>query len=344
MSEFKRFSELPRELRDQIWSMAIRDDRPGVHVFGLYDKTNDNVTEGRSLMRGDWPSDTWAAPSWRRYFENLNDDCSDENISTYLIDGGLWTACHESRLIMERRYEQSNRKIYGRPSSEWTSDRDLFNKATTGYFDGSPLHCITVFPRRDLFVLQAEDLSNIDWSWVSFEASLARPKESFNGVRHIAIEYDQRWWEEISDKEYFSVGTNIRALVDAAFELHDSFSTIWILDRTLKRKKDAPVLKENAKSRCSIDAFYASDRKFLEIRGKYPTCTEWEYIKPLSPTPRYYCCSYDDYDECGPDAHQFTSSREFVSRLEDELDSRYDPDDTEAEYYCQIGLLGWDDL
>ncbi|KAF5561968.1 hypothetical protein FPHYL_5908 [Fusarium phyllophilum] len=343
MAEFKRFSELPRELRDQIWSMAIRDDRPGVHIFGQYDKRNDNVTEGHSLMRGDWPSDTWAAPSWRRYFENLNEDYSDENISTYLIDGGLWTACRESRLVMERRFEQSKRKIYQRCDSEWASRGELFNKATTGYFDGSPLHGVTVFPRRDLFVLQAEDLSKVDWDWVAFEAALAYPKEDFGGVQHIAIEYDPKWWEEISDKKYVSAGTNIRALIDAAFELNDTSSTLWILDRTLKRKKDAPVFKDKgAKPYRTISTFYASDRKFLEIKDRYSIWTEWDYIKPLDPTPKDSWSPF--VDECGADVYEFSSSWEFVTRLEDELDYRYDPDDTEAEHYCQIGLLGWDDL
>ncbi|KAF5680241.1 hypothetical protein FDENT_8444 [Fusarium denticulatum] len=107
MLEFKRFAERPKELRDRIWSFAGRDDRPGVHIFGQYDKTKENTSKSRFLRYDDRTSESWAAPSWRRYYQNFNEDRSDENISTYLIDGGLWTACHESRLIMEKRFKLS---------------------------------------------------------------------------------------------------------------------------------------------------------------------------------------------------------------------------------------------
>ncbi|EXA35828.1 hypothetical protein FOVG_12954 [Fusarium oxysporum f. sp. pisi HDV247] len=345
MASFKRFAELPRELRDQIWSMAIRDDRPGVHIFGQYDGENDNGNEDRSLTRGDWPSNTWAAPSWRWYFENLNKDRSDENISTYLIDGGLWTACHESRLVMEKRFEQSKRSIYRRPDSGRAREEELFKKATTGYFYGSPLHCVTVFPHRDLFVLQAEDLSKVDWGWLAFEAALASPKEDFGGVRHIAIEYDEKWWKEILESEYISDAPSIWALIDAAFELSGVIYTLWILDRSLRRKKDASALKEKkGKSYFSTDIFYASDRKFVEVHHErmYCVCREWDYVKPLDSTPESRVSS--DVDERRSDIDDFSSSLGFVSRLEDELCDRYDPDDTEAERYCHVGLLGWDDL
>ncbi|VTT64960.1 unnamed protein product [Fusarium fujikuroi] len=101
MTTFTRFIELPRELRDQIWSLAIRDDHPGAHIFGQYVTGSHGFQSWRGL------SFDVAAPSWGRFFESLDENRSDENISTYLIDGGLWTACHESRCIMEDHLRQS---------------------------------------------------------------------------------------------------------------------------------------------------------------------------------------------------------------------------------------------
>ncbi|KAF5685580.1 hypothetical protein FCIRC_3366 [Fusarium circinatum] len=329
MSEFKRFSELPRELRELIWSMAMRDDRPGVHIFGQYDKTNDNVTEGRPLMRGDWPSYTWAAPSWRRYFENLNDDCSDGNISTYLIDSGLWTACHESRLIMEKRFEQSKRKRYDEdtgPRPDRT--KEVFKKATTGFFDGTPLHRITVFPHRDLFVLQHNDLKNANWSILGLDAAMTLD-EGFNGIMHVALEYSPKWAGELVQEDYLSNDT--WAIMDGAFTMWPTVSKLWFIDRSLKRKKDAPAFREKAENGYEINAFYASDRRFLEVdcNNWRHVEKEWECIKPL-----------EDKSDGG-----FRSSLDFLQDLELKLSDWACPDSGHYhEPYCDIGILGWEEL
>ncbi|KAF5988885.1 hypothetical protein FCOIX_288 [Fusarium coicis] len=231
MAEFERFSELPRELRDQIWSMAIRDDRPGVHI-----------------LDSDVVSDTWAEPSLRRYFENLNEGRSDENISTYLIDGGLWAACHESRLIMERRFEQSKRKHDDgdtRPRHDRT--KEVFRKATTGCFDGTPLHPVTVFPHRDLFVLQCNDLKNVNWSLIGLESSMETSTEGFNGLTHVALEYDPKWWSEAHSRTTpLCLIEYVWAIMEAAFKTWPNVWKLWFIDRSLRRKKEAPAFKETA--------------------------------------------------------------------------------------------------
>ncbi|KAH7237128.1 uncharacterized protein BKA55DRAFT_694754 [Fusarium redolens] len=320
MAAFKRFPELPRELRDQIWSMAIRDDRPGVHIFGQYEETKENSSESHALRHGIFISLNWAAPSWRRYFDNLNEDQSDENISTYFIDGGLWTACHESRLIMEKRFQQSNRNLYKCITPKYDREKDIFKKASTGCFD-----------------------AKIGWSLLALEACMERGDEGFGGVQHIAIEYDPKWWEDISEGPYYPDSPDITALIHAAFELDCFTCKLWFIDRTLKRKKDAPPFKEQkGKSYYSINAFYASDRRFLEIdHNNYSPYEEWDYIRPLRLYPDDDSSS--DVDEFGLD-YEFSSSPDFVSHLEDKIHHRYHPDDSEEDYYFSIGLLGWDDL
>ncbi|KAF5640005.1 uncharacterized protein FTJAE_4551 [Fusarium tjaetaba] len=330
MAEFKRFSELPRELRDHIWSMAIRDDRPGVHIFGQYDTSKRFAKGSRFLRSGNVVSDTWAEPSWRRYFENLNQSRSDENISTYLIDGGLWTACQESRLIMEKRFEQSKRKRYDEHTGpRYDESKKVFRKATTGCFAGTPLELMTVFPHRDLFVLQSDDLKTVDWSFIGYEASMATSAEGFRGVRHVAIEYNPKWACEIVHGGCLS--DEIWAIKQAAFEAWDGVWKIWFIDTSLKRKKDAPALREEAENYHDINAFYASDRRFVEVdcNNWHDLEKEWEYIKPV-----------EDISDDG-----FSSSIFFLHDLESDLyDQPFLTYDNYQDPYCAIGILGWEEL
>ncbi|KAG4257828.1 hypothetical protein FPRO04_11601 [Fusarium proliferatum] len=331
MAEFERFPELPRELRDHIWSMAVRDDRPGVHVFGQYDEAKRHKSGSRFLRSGDVVSGTWAAPSWRRYFENLDKDLGDENISTYLIDGGLWTSCHESRLIMERRFEQSKRKHDDedtRPRRDRT--KEVFRKATTGCFDGTPLHPVTVFPHRDLFVLQFNDLKNVNWSLLGLEASMATSAEGFNGVRHVALEYDPKWWSVAHPRTTpLCVAEDVWEIMEGAFKMWPNVWKFWFIDRSLRRKKEAPAFKETAEDGFEINAFYASDRRFLEVDHNNPHHLEkeWEYTGCLK-----------DKSNNG-----LSSSLDFLRALELELyDLSLPTSDNYSQHYSDVGLLGWD--
>ncbi|CCT72656.1 uncharacterized protein FFUJ_12541 [Fusarium fujikuroi IMI 58289] len=221
MTTFTRFIELPRELRDQIWSLAIRDDHPGAHIFGQYVTGSHGFQSWRGL------SFDVAAPSWGRYFESLDENRSDENISTYLIDGGLWTACHESRCIMEDHFRQSGRQLAPRHPNDRRSsfsEKDLFKMASSGYFNGNPLEIVTVFPYRDLFIVQHEDLDKIDWGYLGF---------GFCGVGHIAIEYDQAWVDGLHTDEVVN-SLFLKACAEANY-------TLWFIDRSLKRKSQAPI-------------------------------------------------------------------------------------------------------
>ncbi|WZH45418.1 2EXR domain-containing protein [Fusarium acuminatum] len=310
MTTFRRFTELPREIRDRIWTLAIRDDRPGVHIFGQY-KTGSHRIES-------WGGTSFdlVAPSWSRYFESLDEHRSDENISTYLIDGGLWTACHESRSIMEKHFKQSERQSNLRPHNKYgvtSSEKELFKRATSGYFDCAPLEIVTVFPHRDLFILQHDDLEKVDWLCLGHEASMASTREGFSGVGHIAIEYDRSWGDGI-DIDY----ELLHGCVGAQY-------TLWFIDRSLKRKSQAPVYKEELDCSWKLNSFYASDRKFLEITDTDKLFDDWEYIGPVE---TYW------YEH-------ISDSRSFVRQLESDLTDRYIAGGLEAEKPCTVGLLGW---
>jgi hypothetical protein len=119
-AEFHFFPLLPWELREMIWELAARPALPGAHLFRVYNaddsehadpknETSRHAYRGvskprlaapRCLPRGvDFsPAAQADAPiSW-----TLN------NPSTYLIDSGLWTACKESLLVIEKELPSSS--------------------------------------------------------------------------------------------------------------------------------------------------------------------------------------------------------------------------------------------
>ncbi|KAK1961528.1 hypothetical protein LY78DRAFT_662036 [Colletotrichum sublineola] len=109
-NEFHLFSLLPGELRDQMCginqfvpmvfaafnispsfptSLKTVPPSPFAATSSLRRKNDQLVLIGPPK-----PENTESLPSW-----NLNQ-------STYSIDGGLWTACEESRAAMARRYSK----------------------------------------------------------------------------------------------------------------------------------------------------------------------------------------------------------------------------------------------
>lgn len=308
---FHRFSYLPRELRDEIWRFAIRTTRPGVHIFRVDDqsKTSDS-TSLASFFAGGYLTE----PSRDQYFHNPNTDCGDRNVSTYLIDGGLWTACKESRLQMEKRF-QSSEIDYLRRQQSGRVVFQLWLMPETGYFtsSGGARRYFTVLPCRDLFVLQPDLLNKIHWDW----KGLIIHVELSKWFRHIAIEYDPEWAVRLrQDSQHEGAQRIVQALTSFSLDAYGN-ARLWLVDHSIKRKKDAPAFKE-VPSGNSTNAFYASDRKFLEVEcgSEAPNLDHWECTQQVTE---------EDYDD---------SSIHFLSLLRSGVDDSYD---------C-FGLLGWDDL
>lgn len=109
MSQFTKFSELPQELQDQIWDLAIRDDRPAAHFFTVYDAAEDPNDVVRQEKRahdaraGHVPSYGvgLAAPEG---VATCKQSWADGNASAYMTGSALWTACWNSRKRMLRHF------------------------------------------------------------------------------------------------------------------------------------------------------------------------------------------------------------------------------------------------
>ncbi|KAF5986254.1 hypothetical protein FBULB1_2541 [Fusarium bulbicola] len=353
------FSDLPREVRDMIWPLVLRDDHPGVHIFGHYDEDKKGMAEGRSMMHGSLFSGILSEPSPDRYFNNLDKDRKNENISTYLIDGAMWNTCKESRLAIEKHFSQYKwpveglRRFMQRDTREWCeySYWLVFQVPSTGYFEGGSPHYLTVFPRRDLFIFQFDKLDGIDWHFVGSRPTRGGLRPSWRRLQHIAIEYDPQWADEISASPFIWDRPNFSKLMDAAFELKDC-EKLWFIDRTLKRRKNAPASKEEPNGHVSLDAFYAKDRRFLEIdcgltsnrrhwnpqrsrRIDDEELKNWEYVKPVDDTS----------------SRDGSSSIDFVRQLEESICEEHNNEveivhfrSRGRKFHCNIGLLGWEEL
>lgn len=106
---FHPFPKLPWELRNEIWKFSIRPlNRPSAHIFCVEERKPQD-SEAKEL-------DVICSPIalWHGKY-NLHITVPDQtmscgssapgNPSAYMIDGGLWTACKESRVAMERAFK-----------------------------------------------------------------------------------------------------------------------------------------------------------------------------------------------------------------------------------------------
>ncbi|CVK95875.1 uncharacterized protein FMAN_13798 [Fusarium mangiferae] len=356
------FSDLLREIRDMIWALVPRDYHPGVHIFGHYDENQKGMAEGRSMVHGSLFSGILSEPSPDRYFNNLDKDRKNENISTYLIDGAMWNTCKESRLAIEKRFKQ-----YEWPAHKlwWHFRSDLrawseypyhlvFEVPSTGHFEGSSPHYLTWFPHRDLFIFQFDKLDSVDWHFVGSRPTRGGLRPLWRRLQHIAIEYNPEWWDEVSASPFPWDRPNFSKLMDAAFELKDC-QKLWFIDRTLKRRKDAPTFKEEAYCHTRLNAFYARDRKFLEI-----DCGLCPPLRPWSAWRRWRISSPDDgilknWEYVKPvgdtSSQSGSSSIDFVRQLEESICQEHSDgiktlgfDSRGRKFHCRIGLLGWEEL
>ncbi|KAI1642462.1 uncharacterized protein F4817DRAFT_352899 [Daldinia loculata] len=263
---FHSFGRLPPELRDKIWKLAIRPGGParrGAHIFSIYDGSGDDVDKAVVV----------AASCFKFH----------HNFSTYLIDGGLWNACKESRLLIERVFD----------SKKWDAVRDRRLRShtgnpvqvkgehlmpATGYFrgDDSTDRYFTVVPYRDLFCLQPEILDYFNCEDISKPdgVALGSTRWGFHGLQNIALEYDPAWGitvekADLGMRHRLSI---VESIIQPLFNAK-GLSYVWLIDYRIKRRHYVPT-KEETTERDPI-IFYGSDRRFVEVLGnKWETAFE----------------------------------------------------------------------
>ncbi|KAH9886383.1 hypothetical protein F4778DRAFT_798419 [Xylariomycetidae sp. FL2044] len=253
---FHPFPRLPKELRDLIWDAAIRPDVPSAHFFTTWHGDQRNAVRVilTSALTG-YVSRAWegkgsvnlAASRWNKahpmrpaWFEN--------NPSVYRDDGGLWTACCESREAMIRRFGS-------RAITSQTITGTLVQHGRRQYF--------TVRPDTDLFCTQPAVLLHDLLSWnrlpngVPFFNNNNGPRQH----RHIALELDTRWIDydpllkNIIPIAQIPVGyphmrwfrergrSELRCLLRAASnDLGRWADRLWFIDYRIRRNRNAEPL------------------------------------------------------------------------------------------------------
>lgn len=271
---FHRFFDLPWELRDMIWKFALRPDVPGVHIFKLY---NSNLDEGADKnINVSNPYDIehlrLAAPQSNKSSITRNRN----NPSTYLIDGGLWTACRESRLVMEGNFNCKKWKSSSEDRVLYRSNmiKEEMDRPQTSYFAcrNGNLHFFTVFPNKDLFILRPQNLETINWTNFDWDVVLGSYMHDFGGLQNIALEYNPEWGYDIADK-----------IVDMAIDAgsHHSGLNIWIVDYTLRRGDSRAVGQKPTSRGDENVAFHLNGRRLIPVNKYRDSEEDWIEIEKV---------------------------------------------------------------
>ncbi|KAI0386739.1 hypothetical protein F5Y04DRAFT_275189 [Hypomontagnella monticulosa] len=307
---FHSFSSLPRELRDKIWGFAARPggDCRGAHIFRIYHVSEHGMSKDEVVMPARYSGDIrLAAPRCVPTSPSNNLEKSQgqeatfswtrDNFSTYLIDGGLWNACKESRLVMERRFQSKKWKtvrddFFG-TQEQWSQYRGMM--PTTGYFrsDESTGRYFTVFPKYDLFCLQPPNLATLNWKQIANSIVWGSNTWAFQGLRHVALEFDPAWavaiWDTLRSRKPVTVDSAdiIKVLVNMAFDAYQ-LEQVWLIDYRIKRKCYVRTKEEASENRDMV--FHGTDRRFVEMT--YENRDEWDRFYQVEDGIEISCDSF----------------------------------------------------
>jgi hypothetical protein len=324
-----------------IWKRAMRPRLPGAHVFHVGDAANsepprterENSRDGHSRIWQPLPATPGGMPRGVDFStaERATAPISLtlNNPSTYLIDSGLWTACKESLLAIEKEFQ-----VPARRQGVWSlAEVESFRKErsrlalpeTTTYLAtvNSRRRYLTVFPGQDLFILQSHEIAAIDWDfiWDSLPTfrlhaggwlKMGRAKDK----RHMALEYDPAWdIEDVEthplryDRSFWLLIANI--VYNTA--MAGPFS-LWFIDYRIKRNPRYQEPAETQSKALGDDTrrtFYASDRRFVEVKEK-----------DLGDGAARHDRMWDNgYEEPTADLRSYSGSPEFVQALDVHLDA-----------------------
>jgi hypothetical protein len=330
MAQFQRFLDLPKELRDQIWDMAIRNNDPAVHFFTIYSNLGDHESVVDPAKKVHATQDPYvlgfdvgfAAPRCRASGQL---SWTDGNISTYLIDSGLWTACYESRDRMLRHFRPSETS----PQASSThmpltreAVRQICKKPTASINmnfirDNGERQCLTVRPSTDLILLQLPENSKISWAdeyhWESinwFPLFRWKNNERYcitSSIKNVAVEYNPAW-AIFDPKTEYGPFQDISSGFSKVGEI-DGLETFWFIDYSLKRKYKSDHSKRQT--------FRAGNLTFIEV---------------ITIDDEWFCCPHclDDCEQ-GPGREAKYSAHSLVREVED-FNEFLSDESSESEY------------
>ncbi|KAF5525168.1 hypothetical protein CGCA056_v002773 [Colletotrichum aenigma] len=215
---FTQFMELPPELRLLIWELAVRPLLPSVHYFMVDREDDDDGGKYFTTLPIDRHPDRYLLGEM-------------EKVALIGDDSGLWTACKESRCVVQRAFENRfpqtegpapvifGTRHYRRLAVDNSNSRSRVDEYARTYLsthawiaDAS----FGVLPQKDLTVFQAlprntwdttkviRDLGSTKWGLgVAFDEPIAFeyfPSWSFNYDVSLGFNYGRQAWEYTSAK------------------------------------------------------------------------------------------------------------------------------------------------
>ncbi|RBR23773.1 uncharacterized protein FIESC28_03389 [Fusarium coffeatum] len=303
-------SRLPGELQTIIWRFVLRDDRPGVLVFGYHNvPNNDNAQNALST--------------------NIT-----TAMSSYLIERALWTLCHESRRVVllsfvdQLQQHNAHRMLYLTPPVAWgpLNWPGLGARCPSMYFlnNGPDRQYITGAPTRDLFIFHIDQFEALGMITPP-EAQGLRPAQT---VTNVGIEFNPLWHDdEYYTSRYFENFQNMWRVLRG----QERLLNLWIIDTSLKRKDDAPPLSGG------LQSFFAQGKKFSQLEYEFfgrdaaaESLEHWDFVRPVK-------------HDWQPASMSFVQDLSFNRDALDEQfanDYLYHP----HQDWPRVGLLGWEEL
>jgi hypothetical protein len=193
------------------------------------------------------------------------------NRSAYLIDGGLWRACKESReVIAKHTHFEDWVRIQKRAivdieyfhwcSADWSGGNESPHPAIIDTCDGEEECRMLVYPAKDIFCIQMDDWIDLQKQYSDPDINMLLMRHKRNGyeddceddyeddfqklqIKNIALEFDSSWLVDLPDDIYDLANENsargylTHLLKTKAFSFLHVFvesEGIWIVDKEAK--------------------------------------------------------------------------------------------------------------
>ncbi|KAG8665377.1 hypothetical protein FPOAC2_10452 [Fusarium poae] len=249
MSVFHPFVRLPAELRLQIWQAACFRPSPS-------DRRIQYVTAQDEETVVPLPC------NWHQSRQGISRQgisSGDKNRSAYLIDGGLWKACKESRdviaqyshfhdwvrILKQACVNYDNFEYY---PADWAGGEKSSRPAIIKTCEGEEECCMLVYPAIDIFCIQVDEQYTRErsQSGPELEMSLIRDNKQIEDIfmaevtlQNIALEFDGSWLVDIPASISSPTDTNptreyFRYLLLKHCEYRHGIDALWIIDKETK--------------------------------------------------------------------------------------------------------------
>lgn len=263
----RAFSDLPLELREHIWDLAIWNHEclPEAHFFNASTESNlwnKKVLEGcyKDLGLPEWMN--LKSPCWNPSEPDQAKWASDENISGYTQDSGLWSACVESRQALLRLWKGG----HGRPSHRSSLQLTRNFKIPTEENEFS----IVLHLDQDLVCINPAHLRDLG-------------ENSAIESKHMGFEFDPSWLEECerrwagkvwyleegtcqqTDLESDKKTTVFDDLLKHLERFENQGKNLWLIDYGLEPTEKFHRDKV-ARGGGMREVFLARNRRFVEIQ------------------------------------------------------------------------------